>query len=67
MPSRLAIAAALVVPLGLALSPIAPLPRRSGVLPGEFLVPSNLTTAFPACGFCHSANPNANGCAVGRH
>jgi hypothetical protein len=60
MRRRLALGAlAVVVPLGLALAPVVP--RRSGVLPGEALVPPNLTTAFPACGFCHNSSPNANG------
>lgn len=59
MRRRLALAAAVIVPLGLALTPAVP--RRSGVLPGELLVPPNLTTSLPACGFCHSSLPNANG------
>ncbi len=39
----------------------APLPRSTGLLPGEFGVPFNLSSALPACGQCHSPAPNANG------
>src|SRR5262245_12462581 len=35
--------------------------KQSGVLPGELLVPANLTSAFPACGACHDPFPNTNG------
>src|SRR5262249_21249200 len=34
--------------------------RAGGVLPGELLVPPNLTSALPACSACHDL-PNANG------
>lgn len=46
-----------LAPLGLLFVP----PRVTGVLPGELLVPPNLTSAFPACGNCHDPQPNANG------
>ena len=60
MDRRFVVAAGcLLVPLSLALSPLVP--RRTGVLPGEFLVPPNVTSAAPSCGQCHSINPNANG------
>jgi hypothetical protein len=35
--------------------------KASGVLPGEFGIPPNLTSALPACGACHSPTPNSNG------
>jgi hypothetical protein len=54
-PTSLA-ALALIAPAGVFFAP-----RASGVLPGELLVPPNLTTAFPACGACHDPQPNANG------
>lgn len=60
MPRRLAVAiACLVVLLSLALAPLVP--RRTGVLPGELLVPPNISSAYPSCGQCHNINPNANG------
>lgn len=58
MPRPRAVVAFAVAPLALL---IAPVPKATGVLPGEFGVPPNLTSQLPACGACHSSNPNANG------
>lgn len=35
--------------------------RGSGVLEGEPGIPTNVTSAFPACGQCHSSFPNSRG------
>jgi len=58
MKFRLALA---LLPLATVATTTLVMSRSSGVLPGEFLVPPNLTSSLPACGQCHDPLPNANG------
>jgi hypothetical protein len=57
---RAFLAAALSLPL-LTLASAPSAPKSTGILPGEFGAPPNLTSALPACGNCHDPLPNANG------
>ncbi|MDP6929442.1 MAG: hypothetical protein QF412_07050 [Planctomycetota bacterium] len=62
MLTRSRLFALAIAPVGLAsLLPVIPLPKSTGILPGELFIPPNVTSAFPSCGQCHNSRPNANG------
>ncbi len=59
MPRPRVLAALALAPASVLLAPA--IPRSTGMLPTDFGAPPNLTSQLPACGQCHSGNPNANG------